>query len=92
MDAESDNGDAMMSETRRATLYRMVLPDHTCPFGVQAKQMLASAGFEIDDRILSSRDEVERFEAEHRVETTPQVFIDGERIGGSDDLERYLAE
>jgi glutaredoxin len=24
--------------------------------------------------------------------TTPQVFINGERIGGSDDLERYLAE
>ena len=23
--------------------------------------------------------------------STPQVFIDGERIGGCDDLERYLA-
>jgi glutaredoxin len=53
--------------------------------------MLESAGFEVDDRLLSSRDEVDRFEEEQRVETTPQVFIDGDRIGGSDDLERYLA-
>ena len=26
-----------MSDTREATLYRMVLPDHICPFGVKAK-------------------------------------------------------
>ena len=76
---------------RRATLYRMILPDHTCPFGVRAKQMLEQAGFEVDDRILSSRDEVDAFKAEQGVAATPQVFIDGERIGGSDDLERYLA-
>jgi len=76
---------------RRATLYRMILPDHTCPFGVRAKQMLEQAGYQVDDRILSSRDEVEAYKAEEGVDTTPQVFIDGERIGGSDDLERYLA-
>ena len=74
-----------------ATLYRMVLPDHTCPFGVRAKQMLEQAGYSIDDRILRSREEVDAFEDEQGVPTTPQVFIDGERIGGSDDLERYLA-
>lgn len=73
-------------------LYRMVLPDHTCPFGVRAKQMLEGAGIDFEDRILSSRDEVEAFKDEHGVSTTPQVFVDGERIGGSDDLERYLAE
>jgi glutaredoxin 3 len=73
-------------------LYRMVLPDHTCPFGVRAKQMLEGAGIDFEDRILSSRDEVEAFKAEHGVSTTPQIFADGERIGGSDDLERYLSE
>lgn len=30
------------------------------------------------------------FKAEHGVETTPQVFIDGERIGGYEDLQRHL--
>lgn len=80
-----------MSQDRRAILYRMVLPDHTCPFGVRAREMLEQAGYEVDDRILRTREEVDAFEADQGVETTPQVFIAGERIGGSDDLERYLA-
>ena len=75
-----------------ATLYRMVLPDHTCPFGVRAKELLEEAGYDVDDRVLSTRDEVDAFEEEEGVETTPQVFIDGERIGGSEELERYLAD
>jgi glutaredoxin 3 len=80
-----------MADDRSATLYRMVLPEHTCPFGLRAKQMLEQEGFQVDDRILRSRAEVDAFEEEQGVETTPQVFIDGERIGGSDDLEQYLA-
>lgn len=81
-----------MAEEKSATLYRMVLPDHTCPFGVRAKQMLEEAGFRVDDRILRSREEVDAFEKEQGVDTTPQAFIDGERVGGSDDLERYLEQ
>ena len=80
-----------MADERKATLYRMVLPEHTCPFGVKAKELLESEGFEIDEHILRSRDEVEAFEREQGVDTTPQVFIGGTRIGGSDDLELYLA-
>ena len=74
-----------------ATIYRMVLPDHTCPFGVRAKELLDAAGYRVDEHILHSRAEVDAFEAEHGVDTTPQVFIDGKRIGGSDELEAYLA-
>ncbi len=76
----------------QATLYRMILPDHTCPYGVRARELLEEHGFEVDDRILASRDEVDAFKAEHGVATTPQVFIDGECIGGSEELARYLAE
>lgn len=71
-------------------LYRMVLSDHTCPYGVRAKQLLESREVEFEDRILSSRDEVDAFEDEHEVDTTPQLFVDGERIGGSEELERWL--
>ncbi len=81
-----------VAEERTATLYRMVLPDHTCPFGVRAKELLEGSGFQVEDRVLSSREEVDSFKAEQSVQTTPQVFIGGERIGGSDDLEDYLAE
>jgi glutaredoxin 3 len=80
-----------MATDKQATLYRMVLPDHVCPFGVHAKELLEQHGYAIDDRILRSREEVNAFEDKHGVQTTPQVFIDGERIGGSDDLEEYLA-
>lgn len=80
-----------MPDNRKIILYRMVLPEHTCPFGVRAKQMLEQCGADFEDRILSSREEVDAFQAEHGVSTTPQIFIDGERIGGSEELETYLA-
>lgn len=75
-----------------AILYRMILPEHTCPFGVRAKALLEQHEMRVDDRILRTREEVDAFEAEHQVETTPQIFIDGQRIGGCDDLEDYLAQ
>jgi glutaredoxin len=54
--------------------------------------MLERAGFEVDDRHLTTRDEVDAFKEELGVETTPQVFIGEELIGGSDELEDYLIE
>jgi glutaredoxin 3 len=81
-----------MSEARSATLYRMKLPDHECPFGLRAKAMLDQAGWQVDEHLLTSREEVDAFKAEQGVATTPQVFVAGERIGGSEDLGRYLEE
>ena len=81
-----------MPEARSAILYRMVLPEHTCPFGLRAKAMLEQAGFDVDDRILSTRDEVEKLKDELGVRTTPQIFIGEKLIGGSEDLEAYLVE
>ena len=75
---------------RTAILYRMVLPDHVCPYGLLAKRMLEDAGYEVEDRQLTSREEVDAFKAEHAVQTTPQACIDGKWIGGSDDLADYL--
>lgn len=80
-----------MTDKIHATLYRMVLPDHVCPFGVKAKSLLEEQGYQIDDRVLGSREEVDAIKAEHGVATTPLVFIAGERVGGCDDLERFLA-
>ena len=77
---------------RVAVLYRMVMPDHTCPYGLKARHLLRSAGFAVDDRWLRTREETDAFKAEHGVATTPQVFIDGKRIGGYDDLRRHLGK
>jgi len=79
-----------MPDTKKTVLYRMVLPDHICPYGVRAKELLEAAGVDFEDRILSSRDEVETFKKEHGVATTPLIFVDGEPIGGSKELEDYL--
>ena len=79
-----------MPDGRTATLHRMVLPDHTCPFGVKAKAMLEERGFAVDERILASRDEVEAFKAKHGIATTPLNFIDGEKVGGAHELEQFL--
>ena len=79
-----------MPDTQRATLYRMVLPDHVCPFGLKALRLLEERGFEVDDRPLTSRDETDAFKAEQGIETTPLVFVGDERVGGADDLQRWL--
>jgi glutaredoxin 3 len=76
--------------SRTAILYRMKLPDHECPFGLRAKQLLEDAGYEIDDRLLTSREQVDEFEEEQGVQTTPIIFIGDERIDGSDELAAYL--
>lgn len=75
----------------RATLYRMVLPDHVCPFGLKALRLLGEGGFEVDDRPLRTREEVDAFKAEQGIATTPLVFVADERVGGADDLERWLS-
>ncbi len=79
-----------MQEPRTATLYRMVMPDHVCPFGRRALDLLERRGYRVDDRHLTTREAVDGFKAEHGVRTTPQTFIAGERIGGHDDLRRFL--
>ena len=73
-----------------AVLYRMVMPDHVCPWGLRARHLLNSKGYQVDDRWLETREATDAFKAEHGVKTTPQTFIDGRRIGGFDDLRRFF--
>ncbi|WP_299030653.1 MauE/DoxX family redox-associated membrane protein [uncultured Sulfitobacter sp.] len=73
-------------DTRAAKLYRMVTPDHTCPYGLKSKDLLERQGYDVEDHPLETREQTDAFMEEHQVETTPQTFIDGERIGGYDDL------
>ena len=76
--------------TKTATIHRMVMPDHTCPWGLKARHLLKSRGYKVEDHWLTTREQTDAFKAEHGVKTTPQVFIDGQRIGGHDDLRRFL--
>ena len=73
-------------EARTATLYRMVMPKHVCPYGRKSKWLLERRGFRVEDHHLTSREETDAFKAKHGVETTPQAFIGQERVGGYDAL------
>jgi len=75
---------------KTAVLYRMVMPDHLCPFGLKSKDLLERKGYDVEDHHLTTREETDAFQREHDVETTPQTFIDGARIGGYDDLRVYF--
>lgn len=77
-------------DAKSATIQRMVMPGHICPYGLKALDLLKRKGFSVEDRWLTTREEVDAFKAKHNVQTTPQIFIGGERIGGYDDLRRYL--
>ncbi len=75
---------------RQAILYRMVLDSHLCPYGLKSKDLLRRRGYEIDDRHLTTRAQVDNFKQQHGVQTTPQTWIGDTRIGGFDDLRTYF--
>lgn len=75
-----------------AVLYRMATPEHLCPFGLKSKDLLERQGFEVEDHLLESRAVADRFMAQHGVETTPQTFISGERVGGYDALKKRFGQ
>ena len=75
---------------KTAELHRMVMPDHICPYGLKSKDLLERKGYTVEDHHLETREETDAFKAKHQVETTPQTFIDGKRIGGYDDLKVFF--
>lgn len=80
------------SATKKAILYRMVMEHHVCPYGLKAKDLLRRKSYEIEDNWLTNREQVDEFKNKYNVNTTPQIFINDERIGGYDDLRRYFGK
>lgn len=82
----------MTDRPHEATLYRMVMKNHLCPFGLKSLDLLKREGFKVQDHHLTSREETDTLQREYDVDTTPQAFIDGKRIGGYDELRRYFGK
>ena len=82
----------MSMASKQALLHRMVTPEHTCPWGVKSLELLQQAGYQVEDHQLKTRSEVDTFMQDEGVETTPQTYIDGQRIGGHDELVAFLGE
>ncbi len=63
-----------------------------CEFCVRAKGMLNDAGMDYEELVLNRDFTEATIRAISGESTVPQVFIDGNRIGGSEALEQYFAE
>lgn len=84
------NQESTSTKDATAHLYRMVMDDHLCPFGLKSKDLLERQGMRVEDHTLTSHQETEAFKEKHDVKTTPQTFIDGKRIGGYEELQAFF--
>lgn len=50
-----------------AELYRMVMDDHLCPYGLKSKDLLEREGFDVHDRPLRTTADTETFKQKHNV-------------------------
>ena len=64
-----------------------------CVWADKAMRLLDKHDVPFEEHVFSSRAEEQAFKSEHGVSTTPQVFLDGERAGGYEELaERFDEE
>lgn len=78
--------------SKKATVHRLVTPDHLCPWGIKALDLLRRGGFEIEDKHIRSSEANKAFKEEHGVGETPQIWIESERVGGYDELRAHLGK
>jgi len=62
-----------------------------CPFCVRAKGMLVDAGIEFEELVLNRDYTDQTLRAVSANTTYPQVFVNGQLVGGSDELEAWLS-
>lgn len=68
-----------------------VLTRNGCPFCAKARGLLRDAGIEFEELTLNREYTDRTLRAVTGRTTFPQVFINGEHIGGAEDLEAWLA-
>ncbi|MEL7034153.1 MAG: glutathione peroxidase [Cyanobacteria bacterium J06592_8] len=61
-----------------------------CPYCAKAKSMLKDKGWDFEEIVLGDGVSTRSIKAATGATSTPQIFIDGQLIGGSDALEEYL--
>ncbi|MGF1515646.1 MAG: glutaredoxin family protein [Elainellaceae cyanobacterium] len=64
----------------------------SCPWGQRAVDLLNQKDIAFEDHLLRSPDQVNAFKVKHDVDTTPQIFLGGDRLGGYTDLAARLGE
>ncbi|MBY6062909.1 glutaredoxin family protein [Pseudidiomarina sediminum] len=82
----------MSDAHKHATLYRLDSEEHQCPYGLKVRHLLKRNDYRIDDQRLTSHAQAEEIKQRFNVKTTPQVVINGERIGGYEAVRAYLGK
>lgn len=65
----------------------------TCPWCVRAKQILQNNNYEIQEKVLgvdATKEDIEARLNGKKISTVPQIFLDGEYVGGCTDLAKKL--
>lgn len=63
-----------------------------CPFCAKAKAMLSEQGMDYEEIRLGEDATLRGIRAVSGADTVPQIFINGQHIGGSEDLEAWLKQ
>ena len=87
IETRGENSDV---STGKVKLYRMSTPEHECPWGLRAFNLLNDKDIDFEDIKLTTPEEVSAFKARNNVTTTPQIFFGDDRIGGYSDLAEYF--
>ncbi len=69
----------------------LMLARHGCPFCARAKEMLTDRGVTFDAVYLGDELTMQGVKAASGAAKVPQVFVDGKLVGGSEQLEKFLA-
>ena len=71
----------------------IVWSKYHCPYCDQAKALLKQKGYQIEERkIGDGYTKEELLEAVPTARTVPQIFLDGEHVGGFNELKQKLTE
>jgi glutaredoxin len=68
-------------------MHFIVVTSQTCPWCDKVKALISDRGHTYKEIDIAP---VKEFMLANNLKTVPQVFINGERIGGYEDVKRYL--
>jgi len=88
--SDADTMLAYLAPDAQKPLDVTVLSRDGCPFCAKAKQDLARAGIAYEELVLGRDYTEQTLRAVAKAATVPQVFVNGERIGGSEAVAAWL--
>jgi len=76
--------------SKKAEIFRLHQPDHLCPWGIKALDILKRNGYSVTDHHLTNDEEEAETKRKFNVDETPQIVIEGKHIGGYDELRDFV--